>query len=275
MSVYTFHNGNTIPTIGFGVWQAKDGAEVVESVQCAIETGYRLIDTASIYGNEAGVGEAIKHAGVARDELFITTKVWNSDQGYDETLRAFESSMSKLGLDSLDLYLIHWPIAMHGKYVDTYRALERLYDEGVVKNIGVANFHQHHLETLFAKCNVKPVLNQIELHPYLSQTPLRTFCQDNDIVVQPWSPLMHGGAVLVDEVIVGIAKAKQVTPAQVVLRWHLQHGLLPIPKSVTPSRIRENFDVFGFSLSDEEMTLIDSLNRDERFGPNPDEFDRI
>lgn len=231
--------------------------------------GYRAIDTAALYGNEEEVGIAIRESGVPREEIFVTTKVWNKDQGYDLTLRAFETSLKKLGLEYIDLYLTHWPV--EDKLVDTYRAIERLYEEKLIRVPGVSNHHQHHLEKIFAKANVKPMVDQIELHPYLSQQELRSFCTENDIAVTAWSPLGRGG-VLQDETIVNIANAIGKTAAQVVLRWHYQHDIISIPKSVTPNRIEENMQIFDFELSDEQITQLNNLNKNQRFGQNPDNF---
>jgi 2,5-diketo-D-gluconate reductase A len=227
-----------IPQLGFGVWQVPED-EVVGAVTTAIETGYRSIDTARIYGNEEGTGEAIAKSGVARDELFVTTKVWNDDQGFDSTLSAFDASMKRLGLDTLDLYLIHWPSPKQDAYVDTWKALLRLREEGRVRAVGVCNFHVPHLQRLLDETGELPAINQIELHPYLQQTELREFHAAN---------------------------------GQAILRWHLDIGNVVIPKSVTPSRIRENFDIFGFSLDADDLAAIATLERGHRTGPNPDEF---
>ena len=273
--IITLNNGVKMPQMGFGVFKVEEGNTVVEATKKAIEVGYRSIDTAAIYQNERGVGQAIRESGIPREELFITSKVWNGDQGYEETLRAFDVSMEKLGLDYLDLYLIHWPMPKVDKYVETYKALEKLYKDGRVRAIGVANFHIPHLEKLLAECEVTPVLNQVECHPYLNQQELREFCQQHDIFLEAWGPLMQGGPALSDEVIKGIADKHQKTPAQVILRWHLQHDVIVIPKSITPSRIEENFAVFDFELTSDEMNLIDGLNRDQRSGSNPDDMHKI
>ncbi len=273
MEYITLNNGLKMPQLGFGVWQVEN-EEAVHTVKKALAVGYRSIDTAAIYGNERGVGEALKQSGISRDELFITTKVWNSDQGYENTLRAFDESLEKLGLDYVDLYLIHWPTPEYDTYVDTYKALEKLYDDGRVKAIGVCNFDQDHLQRLLDECNVTPVLNQIECHPYLAQKELKQFGREHDIYVEAWSPLMQGGEVLNNEAIGEIAEKHNKTPAQVILRWHLQNDTIVIPKSVTPSRIEENFNVFDFELSSEDMDKIDSFDRNERRGPKPSEMNK-
>lgn len=258
-----------MPQLGFGVFKVKNGNETVESVKKAIEVGYRAIDTAAIYENEEGVGQAISECGVPRDELFITSKVWNTEQGYESTLQAFDASLKRLGLEYLDLYLIHWP--GKDKYLETWKALEKLYKDGKVKSIGVSNFHVHHLENLLAKCEVKPVVNQIELHPLLTQVEIREYCAKHEIKVEAWSPLGRGN-LLEEPTINHIAKKHGKSSAQVLIRWHLQHDIVVIPKSITPSRIEENAEVFDFSLSLNEMNQIDALNKNERFGSNPDEL---
>jgi diketogulonate reductase-like aldo/keto reductase len=265
----TLHNGVKMPQLGFGVFKVKNGNETVESVKKAVEVGYRAIDTAAIYENEEGVGQAIRECGVPREELFITSKVWNTEQGYETTLKAFEDSLNRLGLEYLDLYLIHWP--GKDKYLETWRALEKLYKDGKVKAIGVSNFHVHHLENLLANSEVKPVVNQIELHPLLTQVEIRDYCAKHEIKVESWSPLGRGN-LLEEPTINHIAKKHGKSPAQVLIRWHLQHDLVVIPKSITPSRIKENAQVFDFSLSLNEMNQIDALNKNERFGSNPDEL---
>ncbi|HDR7756903.1 aldo/keto reductase [Bacillus cereus] len=269
----TLHNGVKMPMIGLGVYKAKEGDEVKQAVKTALEVGYRSIDTATVYENESGVGEAIRESGIPREDLFITTKVWNDDQGYEETLEAFEKSLKKLQMDYVDLYLIHWPV--RGKYVDTYRALEKLYEEGKVRAIGVSNFHKHHLELLLTNCKVKPMVNQVELHPMLTQFELRNYCQDEQIQMEAWSPLMRGGEVFQHPIIQAIANKYEKTPAQVILRWDIQSGIVTIPKSVTPSRIKENFTIFDFALTEEEIRQINTLNRDLHVGTNPDKYDTL
>ncbi|WP_040205972.1 aldo/keto reductase [Neobacillus jeddahensis] len=271
MNFVTLNNGLKMPQLGFGVWQVPD-AEATTAVAKALEVGYTSIDTAMIYKNEVGVGKAIKESSVPREELFITTKVWNADQGYENTLRAFDESLERLGLDYVDLYLIHWPTPKYDNYVDTYKALEKLYHDGRVKAIGVCNFEIEHLERLINECEVVPVLNQIECHPYLAQTELKEFCAKHNIFVEAWSPLDQGGEALKDEVIKKIAAAHDKTPAQVILRWHLQNNTIAIPKSVTPSRIEENFNVFDFELTTDEVAEIDQLNRNRRNGSHPNDM---
>ena len=271
MNFVTLNNNLKMPQLGFGVWQVPDD-QATEAVEIALKVGYTSIDTAMIYKNEKGVGRAIAESSVPREELFITTKVWNSDQGYEKTLRAFEESLDRLGLDYIDLYLIHWPTPNFDQYVDTYKALEKLYHDGRVKAIGVCNFEVEHLERILIECEVVPVLNQVECHPYLAQNELKEFCAKHNILVEAWSPLEQGGEVLKDEVIQKIAASHSKSPAQVVLRWHLQNNTIVIPKSVTPSRIEENFNVFDFELSADEMNEINKLNRNRRKGPNPNDM---
>lgn len=266
---YTLNNGVEMPIIGLGVYKAENGSQVKDAVLAAIEAGYRHIDTASFYGNEKGVGEAVRASDVPRESLFITTKVWNDDLGYEETLKAFEVSMDNLGLDYLDLYLIHWPI--EGRYTEAWKALEELYERGRVKAIGVSNFHRQHLEDIFAMCRVKPMLNQLEYHPHLAQKEMHAFCKAHDIQMEAWAPLKRGG-LFEEPVIQELVEKHGKTPAQIILRWDLQNGVSTIPKSVTPSRIRENIDIFDFELSDEDMEKIDRLDSNQRMGKNPDNF---
>ncbi len=273
MDTTTLHNGVKMPWFGLGVFKVEEGSEVIESVKAAIKNGYRSIDTAAIYQNEEGVGQGIKESGVARDELFITTKVWNSEQGYDNTLQAFETSLNKLGLDYLDLYLIHWPGLDSSKFKDTWKALEKLYKDGRVRAIGVSNFHVHHLQELIKDAEVKPMVNQVEFHPHLTQRELLAYCQSEGIQLEAWSPLKQG-QLLSDPTINEIAEKHQKSPAQIILRWDLQNKVVTIPKSIKEHRIIENADVFNFELSAEDMERISSLNKDERVGPNPDEFNR-
>ncbi|WP_394371852.1 aldo/keto reductase [Salinicoccus roseus] len=267
--VYALKNGVEMPIIGLGVYKAEEGDQVKDAVLTAIEAGYRHIDTASFYGNEKGVGEAIRDSGVPRDALFITTKVWNDDLGYDETLKAFDVSMDNLGLDYLDLYLIHWPI--EGKYTESWKALEKLYDEGRVKAIGVSNFHRQHLEEVFSMCRVKPMVNQLEYHPHLAQKEMHDFCRKHDIQLEAWAPLKRG-SLFEEPIIQALVEKHGKTPAQIILRWDIQNRVSTIPKSVTASRIQENIDVFDFELSDADMKKIDSLDSNQRMGKNPDNF---
>lgn len=265
----TLANGVVKPWLGLGVYKADDGAEVEQAIRMALEAGYRSIDTAAIYENEAGVGKAIRDSKIPREEIFVTTKVWNTEQGYESTLQAFDTSLQKLGLDYIDLYLVHWPVP--GKYRGTWRALETLYKKGLVRSIGVSNFHIHHLEDLLSVCEVKPMLNQIEMHPYLIQKELRQYCEQHGIYVEAWRPLMRGNLEV--PLLQEMAERYQKTPAQIVLRWDLQHKVLVIPKSVRKERIIENAGLFDFELTNEDMAMLDSLNRDQRFGPDPDHFD--
>ncbi|MGW2747260.1 aldo/keto reductase [Streptomyces sp. NPDC001450] len=266
------NNGVEMPQLGFGVWQVPDD-EAERAVATALEAGYRSIDTAAIYGNEQGTGKAIAASGLPREDIFVTTKLWNSDQGYDSTLRAFDASLEKLGLDHLDLYLIHWPLPSRDKYLDTYKAFEKLYAEGRVKAIGVSNFLPEHLQRLIAETSVIPAVNQIELHPHLQQRAARSFHSEQGIRTEAWSPLGHGKGLLEVPAVVAIGQKHNRTPAQVVLRWHIQLGNVVIPKSVTPSRIKENIEVFDFSLDDEDLAAISALNEDRRLGPDPATFD--
>jgi len=264
----TLNDGVTMPWLGLGVYQTKDGEEVIHAVKTAVELGYRSIDTAAGYNNEEGVGQAIRECGVARDELFITTKVRNPDQGYESTLKAFEVSRSKLGLDYIDLYLIHWPVA--GKYKETWKALIHLQKEGLIKSIGVSNFQIHHLKDIIEDSGVVPVVNQVEFHPLLTQRELLKYCKEQNIQIEAWSPLMQGNLDL--PLLKELAQKYDKTPAQIVLRWDLQQGVITIPKSVHAERIKENAGFFDFTLSDEDVKAIEDLNKDHRFGPDPDNF---
>ena len=260
-------NGVEMPWLGLGVWQAENGEEVINAVKWALEAGYRSIDTAAAYGNEEGVGKAIKESGIAREEIFVTTKLWNADQGYESALRAFEKSRRLLDLEYIDLYLIHWPVK--GKYVDSWKALIKLYNDGLVRAIGVSNFHIHHLEDVIKKTGVVPLVNQVELHPWLTQKPLLEFCRANKIQVEAYSPLMRGHFKEI-HLLAEIGEKYGKTAAQVVLRWDLQNEVVIIPKSVKQHRIIENADIFDFELTAEDMANIDALNRDHRFLPDPD-----
>lgn len=268
------NNDVSMPIMGLGVFRVNDQQVAAESVQTAIRSGYRLIDTAAIYQNEAGVGQGIKAAlketGLSREDLFITSKVWNADQGYDSTLKAYQASLDKLGLDYLDLYLIHWPVA--GKYKDTWRAMEQLYKEGKVRAIGVSNFQIHHLEDLLSDAEVIPVVNQVERHPRLTQESLKDYCEQHGIRLEAWAPLMVG-ELLQNKMIQAIAGKYDKSAAQVILRWHVQGGVIAIPKSVNEGRIKENGRIFDFELSAEDMADINALNKDHRTGADPDNFD--
>ncbi len=266
----TLNNGIEMPQLGYGVFQVPD-AETTASVAAALDAGYRSIDTAAIYGNETGVGRAIADSGIGRDELFVTSKVWISDHGYDAALRAYDASLERLGLDHLDLFLIHWPTPALATYPETWRALEALYADGRVRAIGVSNFEPEHLERIATEGGVVPAVNQIELHPALQNRAVAEANAQRGILTEAWSPLAQG-AVLSDASIVEIAERHERTPAQIVLRWHLQQGRIVIPKSVTPARIAANFDVFGFELSGDELAAVDLLERDGRTGPHPAEF---
>lgn len=270
----TLHNGIKMPWFGLGVFKVEEGAELVQAVKSAIKHGYRSIDTAAIYENEKGVGqgihEAMKENNIAREDLFVTSKVWNADLGYESTIAAYETSLAKLGLEYLDLYLIHWPV--EGKFKEAWRALETLYKEGRVKAIGVSNFQIHHLEELMKDASIKPMVNQVELHPKLSQTELRNFCKEQDIQIEAWSPLMQG-QLLDNPVLKEIAEKHNKSIAQVILRWDLQHGIVTIPKSTKENRIIENASLFDFELSADDISRIDGMNENLRVGPDPDNFD--
>lgn len=264
----TLQNGVKIPWLGLGTWKSKEGNEVIEAVKYALAAGYRSIDTAAVYGNEEGVGKAIEASGINLKELFITTKVWNSNQGYESTLKAFETSRKALGLDYLDLYLIHWPVKL--KYKETWRALEKLYKDGLVRAIGVSNFHIHHLTDLLQSADVVPMINQVEYHPLLQQEELHAFCKKYKIQMQAWSPLMQGN--LDQPIINELSKKYGKSAAQIALRWDLQNEVVTIPKSVSPKRIDENAAIFDFEIADEDMKLLKSMNKNKRFGPDPDNF---
>lgn len=265
------NDDHAMPQLGFGVWQVPD-AEGAAIVGAALKTGYRLIDTAAIYKNERGVGQAIAQCHIPRQDLFITTKLWNDDQGYDSALRAFDQSLELLGLDYVDLYLIHWPVPKKGKYVESWKALIELKKQGRAKSIGVSNFKPAHLERIIGETGVTPAVNQVELHQKFQQRALRAFHAGKGISTESWSPLGQG-KLMNDKAIKAIAKKLGRTPAQVILRWHLDSGLIAIPKSATPSRIAENFDVFGFRLGDEDMQTLSSLDSPKgRIGPDPDDF---
>ncbi|MCG7314634.1 aldo/keto reductase [Priestia flexa] len=270
----TLNNGVKMPGFGLGVFKVEEGPELVETVKAAIKNGYLSIDTAAIYENEEGVGEGIRQGlqetGLSREELFVTSKVWNSDLGYEETLKAYETSLQKLGLDYLDLYLIHWPVER--KYKDAWRALETLYKDGKVKAIGVSNFQIHHLEDLLQDAEVKPVINQVEYHPRLTQKELRAYCEQQNIQLEAWSPLMQG-ELLDNDVLSAIASKHNKSTAQVILRWDVQNGVITIPKSTKEHRIIQNADIFDFELTSDEMKQIDALNQNHRVGPDPDNFD--
>jgi len=268
--IWKLNNGIEIPSIGFGVFKVKEGDEVYEAVLEALKSGYRLIDTAAIYGNEEGVGRAIKESGIKREDIFLTTKLWNTDQGYNNAFTAFETSLKKLDTDYVDLYLIHWP--GKDKFVESYKALEKLYKDKRVRAIGVCNFHIHHLEELMASTEIVPAMNQIELHPLMNQKEIRDFCKEKGIQVEAWGPLMQGKGDLEAPVFVELGKKYSKSPAQIILRWHHQNGVLAIPKSVTPSRIRENIDIFDFELSAEDMEKIDAHNENRRLSADPDAF---
>jgi diketogulonate reductase-like aldo/keto reductase len=269
-AVFSMRNGVEIPVLGLGVFKASDGEEVMEAVRHALDCGYRSIDTASIYGNERGVGAAIEKHGIPRSEIFLTTKVWNTDQGYKKTMEAFHHSLERLRTDYLDLYLVHWPV--EGLYKETWSALEDLYDSGKVRAIGVSNFNIHHLEDILSDCRIVPMVNQVEFHPFLVQNELHHFCRSEEILTQAWSPILRGRVNNI-ALLNTIGEKYGKNAVQVTLRWEIQKAIVVIPKSVRKDRIQSNADIFDFELSPLEVELIDALNKNERVGPDPENFD--
>ncbi len=268
--VQILNNGYPMPSVGLGVYKITD-EDMTKVVNAAIEAGYRAFDTAYFYGNEASLGSALKDSGVSREDLFLTTKLWNDYQGYDKTFEFFNKSIENLQTDYLDLFLIHWPCEEDGLFVETYKAMEELYEQGKIKAIGVCNFKQHHLETLMSETHIVPMVNQIEVHPYFNQQDVQDFCDRHDIKVTAWMPLMRNRGLLDDPVINKLAEKYEKTPAQIVLRWHLAHNRIIIPKSQTPKRICENIDLFDFNLELTEVAEIDALNKNARQGKDPDD----
>ncbi len=264
------NNGVTIPQVGLGVFQTKAGSEVERAVQVALEIGYRLIDTAAIYGNEVGVGKAIKASGLPREQIFITTKLWNAHHAYDDALRAFDESLAKLDCDYIDLYLIHWPLPMEGKFTQAWKALEHLYANQRVRAIGVSNFKPNHLDELLKGAETVPAVNQIELHPLFQQHQTRAYCEAHGIAIESYSPLMQAGEALEHPVIAQLAGSYGKTPAQIILRWHVQSGLIVIPKSAQPERIQENIALFDFELTEKDMRAIAGMDREQRIAADPD-----
>lgn len=268
--VQILNNGYPMPSVGLGVYKISD-EDMTAVVNAAIEAGYRAFDTAYFYGNESSLGKALKNSGVPREDLFLTTKLWNDYQGYEKTFEFFNKSIENLQTDYLDLFLIHWPCEEDGLFVETYKAMEELYEQGKIKAIGVCNFKQHHLEKLMSETHVVPMVNQIEVHPYFNQQDVQDFCDRYDIKVTAWMPLMRNRGLLDDPVIIKLAEKYEKTPAQIVLRWHLAHNRIIIPKSQTPKRIRENIDLFDFNLELTEVAEIDALNKNARQGKDPDD----
>ena len=265
----TLRNGVQMPWIGLGVLYLDDGGPVEDAVRWALEAGYRHIDTASIYGNEAGVGRAIRASGVLREEIFVTTKVWNRDQGYDKALAAFEASLERLDMDYVDLYLVHWPVKE--LYKETWRALEDIYESGRARAIGVSNFLIHHLQDVMADARIQPMVNQVEFHPRLQQPELQAFCREHGIQLEAWRPLMKGQVLQIPE-LVALGEKYGKNAVQITLRWMMQRGVVAIPKSGNRDRIFSNIDIFDFELSDDDMAIIDALDRNERMGRHPDNF---
>ena len=274
MGNVALNNGLKMPLVGYGVFRVPEGDDLAEAVKTAIAKGYRSIDTAQVYRNEESVGRgiraAIEEGLVTREELFITSKVWNDGLSYEETLAAYDSSLEKIGLDYLDLYLVHWP-GIDQNYIEVYKALEKIYQDGRVRSIGVSNFHVHHLESLLKETTVVPVINQIEFHPHLIQEEVRAYCKDKGIQVEAWSPLMNG-SLLEEALIQELASKYGKTPAQIVLRYDVQHDVVTIPKTMTPARMTENLAVFDFTLTEQEMTQLDAMNDGLRCGPDPEKF---
>ncbi|WP_204179885.1 MULTISPECIES: aldo/keto reductase [unclassified Staphylococcus] len=275
MEFVTFYNGNEMPIIGLGTFRVENNDQCKDAVKHAIENGYRHIDTAMIYDNEEmvgqGIAEGLSSTGLDRSDLFVTSKLWLDDYGRSNVAEAYETSLSKLGLDYLDLYLMHWPGLDEALMIDTWQGMEDLYKNDKVKNIGVSNFNAEHLEALLAQVSIKPVINQVEFHPYLTQSELRRYLEVQNIHVESWSPLMNA-QILEDDIVKSVASEINKTPAQVIIRWNIEHGVVVIPKSVTPSRIEENLNVFDFELTKEHIERLDSLNEDKRIGPNPSEY---
>ena len=275
MKQVKFYNGQLMPQLGLGVFRVENDNTAKDAVKHAIISGYRSIDAALVYGNEEmvgkGIAEGIAAAGIQREDLFITSKLWLDDFGYNQVVQGYEQSITNLGLDYLDLYLMHWPGTNSTLMVETWQGMEALYQTKKVRNIGVSNFNIEHLETLKAQTAIKPVINQVEFHPYLTQATLRDYLMQEDIRMESWSPLMNG-EILQDEVVNTIAQQLGKSAAQIIIRWNIEHGVVTIPKSVTPTRIEENLDVFNFELSEEQMTALDKLNQYKRIGPNPVAF---
>jgi len=267
---FELHNGVHMPYFGLGTYQADNDQEVIDAVQYALDFGYRHIDTASVYGNEEGVGKGIKESSVAREDIFVVSKVWNAEQGYESTLKAFEASLKRLNLEYLDLYLVHWPVPR--TYKETWRALEKLYKEKRIRAIGVSNFMQHHLEDVLQNAEVVPMVNQMEFHPYVVQQHLLDFCASKGIQYEAWSPFMQGKLFTLD-ICAQLAEKYSKSPAQIILRWNLQKGVVTIPKSSKSERIAANADIFDFELSQEDISHLDKLDRNERIGPDPDNFE--
>lgn len=276
METIEFYNGHHMPKLGLGTFRVENDETCKEAVKHAIESGYRSIDTAKVYGNEEQVGLGIKEGleatGLSREDIFVTSKLYFEDFGRENVAQAYETSIKKLGLDYLDLYLVHWPGTNEAVMIDTWKGMEDLYKDSKVKNIGVSNFQPEHLEALLAQVSIKPVINQVEFHPYFTQNELRKYLDAQKIYMESWSPLMNA-QILDDETLIEIGKEVGKSPAQVIIRWNIQHGVVVILKSITPSRIEENIEVFDFELSEDQMSRIDNLNKDKRVGPDPNTFE--